>query len=120
MSAMGVGRNAHALFFGYKQMTTQDDTRAKIESDIANITGGISQTITIISKVNTLSAICGFFTALPGLVNLILQLIELFKTTPAERISDIATALTQISKAKTVEEKQNAASKLAGVLNSLP
>src|ERR1035437_3293228 len=86
---------------------------SQIASDIQVITTGVAQAVTIVSKLSTWTAICGFFTALPGLVSLILQLIEVFKVTPAQKIMDIANAMTLASKAKTVQEKTDAAKILA-------
>jgi len=99
------------------EVTPTQVTEQKIATDIANITGGVSQAITIISKVNTWTAICGFFTALPGLLTLAVQVINFLKSTFGtnwqSKVIELANALGDLNNAKTVEEKQNAAQALA-------
>ena len=96
----------------------------KIATDIATITTGIAGAITIVSKVNTWSAICGLFTALPGLVQLGLQLMSWIKSisgdNPQAFISNLGQNFALLTAAKTQEERSNAAKKLADSISNLP
>jgi hypothetical protein len=94
-------------------------TEQKIATEVEQITGEVAEAINIVSKVNTWTAVCGFFTALPGLTNLMLQMIDLFKTLPPQYYSQLAASVTQIKSATTIQEREDGAKKFAASINDL-
>jgi uncharacterized membrane protein HdeD (DUF308 family) len=97
---------------------------SQIESEIEVITSNIATAVTVVAKANVLTAIIGFFTALPGIVRLIQQFMSWVNAVsgnnPQAYISNLGVIMSQLSTAKTKEERSNAAQSLSDLISKLP
>ena len=67
-----------------------------------------------------IQALVAFFTALPGLVKLIWELLALFKNYKDKQlVKETEEALRMLRESKTPEEKQNAAKAISGIISKL-
>ena len=96
------------------------DKSEKIASDIQTITSDVAQSADAIVKANPWTALLGFMTALPGIVNLIQRFMNAVGNDPQKFIAKAGVVFDQLEKAQTPKEKQDAANSIAVITDNLP
>lgn len=101
-----------------------EQTAAQIADDVQKITGSVAAAAATITRANLWTAIIGFFTALPGIIQLIQGFMRWVNAVsgnnPQAFISDLGKAISAVSNAKTKEEHENAAKNLSDLVHRLP
>lgn len=99
-------------------------TAQQTAQDIQSIISDVAVAGTIITKANVWTAIIGFFTALPGIVNLMLQFVQWFNkvsgNNPAAFIAKNGPIFAQLFNAQTEADRETAAQNIANAIRRLP
>lgn len=97
---------------------------AQFATDVETIVGDVAQAADVISKASLWTAIIGFFTALPGIVQLIQQLWSWANTVsggnPGTLISNFGSAMGDLTSAQTQEDRDAALSEITNLFPKLP
>ena len=91
----------------------------QILSDIETVTGAVAEATNIVAKASLWTAIIGFFTALPGIVDLIQKFMAITGNNPQAMVSALGDAFSKIESAKTTQENSDAAQTLASAIGKL-
>lgn len=105
-------------------VTTVATTAETVATDIETVVGDVAQAATVITKANAWTALVGLLTALPGLVQLGLQLWawvnKVSGGNPGTFIANFGVKLGALMAAKTKEDRNNATSDLATLISREP
>jgi hypothetical protein len=99
-------------------------TAEGILQDIKVISGSLATATEDVSTAGLWSAICGFFTALPGIISLIKSFMNWLKivsgNNPQAYIANLGKAFDQLASAQTQAQQQQADQTLAGDIGKMP
>jgi hypothetical protein len=97
---------------------------AKITADIMTVTDALAAAAAMVTEPTAITAIEGFFTALPTLLSFMVEFNKFITLVsggnPQAYVANLGTVMAQWNSAVTEKEKQDAAQNLANSIRNLP